>query len=268
MKNIQDFENKLLCGDNVEILSEMPDNSVDLILTSPPYDNLRTYNGYGFDLARLSPQLYRILKDGGAMVWIVADATVGEDETGTSFRQALHFKEMGFRLFDTMIYEKKGSSLPHKRYFQTFEYMFVFSKGKLKTRNLIADHKNKWAGVTQFGAPTVREANGEVTLRKKRVVKEYSLRTNVWEYNAGYGFGHVDKHLAHKHPATFPMALAKDHIISWTNEGDFVLDPFNGSGTTTKMAFLLNRRYCGMDISSEYVKLAEERLEYAKTNGI
>tara|TARA_R110002126_G_scaffold103706_1_gene236811 strand:- start:131 stop:964 length:834 start_codon:yes stop_codon:yes gene_type:complete len=266
--------NKIICGDNVEELKKFDDDSIDLTITSPPYDNLRNYkrtidgrkiehNGYSFPFEELAEELYRVTKPGGIVVWVVGDATEKGSETGSSFRQALHFMEMGFNLHDTMIYEKNSISFPSKnRYYQIFEYMFVFSKGKPKTINLIRDKKNKWAGVKYWGDISARDKEGKlVTNENKRDYKvpEYGIRNNIWRYNTGKGFSAKDKE-AYKHPAIFPEKLAEDHILSWSNPGDIILDPFVGSGTTAKMAVLNDRQYIGIDIVEEYCDIANERL--------
>jgi site-specific DNA-methyltransferase (adenine-specific) len=202
-----------------------------------------------------------VTKPGGVVVWVVGDATIKGSETGTSFRQALYFMQRGFFLHDTMIYQKTGCAMPAKnRYLSNFEYMFVFSKGKPKTYNLICDRKNRFPERWGKGRK-VRRPDGSWSFRENYVAKEFGRRFNVWKYNnGGQGYGSSDS-FAYKHPATFPEALANDHILSWSNEGDTVLDCFVGSGTTPKMAKLLNRHYIGIDISAEYVALAEQRLD-------
>lgn len=189
--------------------------------------------------------MYRVTKPGGVVVWVVGDATVGGSETGSSFRQALTFTNVGFKLHDTMVYEKNSSTFParkgSKRYTQIFEYMFVFSKGVPKTANLICDKPNKWAGHKDFSG------------KLKNPVPDYSPRTNIWKYTTSFN----DKT---GHPAPFPEALARDHIISWSNPGDVVLDPFIGSGTTAKMAILTGRNYIGFEISEEYCDIATRRV--------
>ena len=250
--------NQIIQGECVKIMRTFPNNSIDLVVTSPPYDNLRNYKGYSFDFENIAKELYRITKQGGVVVWVVGDAVVNKSESGTSFKQALFFKEIGFNLHDTMIYKKNGSPYPEKtRYFQNFEYMFVFSKGVPKTINLIQDRKNKWLG--SWGKQSTRDKKGNLHKASKIVCKEYGTRFNIWEINNGDGFSTKDK-IAYEHPAIFPEALARDHIISWSNPGDTVLDPMNGSGTTTKMAKLLGRNYIGIDISEEYCNIARERL--------
>ena len=244
--------NKIHCGDHLKILKEVDNESIDLTLTSPPYDNLRTYNGYEFQFEKLANELFRVAKQGGIVVWIVGDATINGSETGTSFKQALYFKEIGFNLHDTMIYQFAGTGAKGSNYcyWQNFEYMFVFSKGKPKSINRIKDHKN-----IKFGSKAghIGEfANGTRKERGIRVIPEYSVRPNVWIYGGSIG----DKT---KHPAMFPEQLAQDHIISWSNKGDLVLDPMNGSGTTTKVAELLERDFIGIDISQEYCEIANER---------
>ena len=237
--------NKIYCGDCLELMKQIPDKSIDLTVTSPPYDNLRTYNGYTFDFEGIAKELYRITKEGGVVVWVVGDATIKGSETGTSFKQALYFKEIGFNLHDTMIYEKNSASYPaHKkssRYTQIFEYMFVFCKGKIKTHNLICDKKNKWAGYKDF--------SGKI----KNPVPNFSPRNNIWKYTTSFN----DKT---DHPAVFPEELAQDHILSWSNEGDTILDPMAGSGTTLKMAKKNNRNYIGIEISPEYIDIINKRL--------
>ena len=239
----------------------MDDESVDLVVTSPPYDNLRTYNGYCFDFENIAKELYRVTKQGGVVVWIVNDATENGSETGTSFRQALYFMEIGFNLHDTMIWKKETCAFPSStRYYSNFEYMFVLSKGAPKTTNLIADRKNIWAGTNVHG--TYRDRDDQTHRRndewRKKVFDDYGVRFNVWEIT-------TEKQNKTGHPAPFPEALARDHIISWSNEGDVVLDPFMGSGTTAKVARALNRHYIGFEISAEYCEIIRKRLEQTKT---
>ena len=260
--------NKILCGACQEVLASLKEECVDLTVTSPPYDNIRDYKGYSFeeeDFRAIVRQLFRVTKKGGVVVWIVGDATMKGSESGTSFRQALGFMEGGFKLHDTMIYEKNTSSFPArrtgKRYTQIFEYMFVFCKGKIKTGNLICDKPNKWAGWTNWGKNTQRGKDGKLKKTKDiKPVPEFSPRNNIWRYNVGKGFNSSDKE-SHGHPAIFPEKLAEDHILSWSNEGDVVLDPFVGSGTTCKMAKKNKRHYIGIDISEEYCNLARSIIE-------
>jgi site-specific DNA-methyltransferase (adenine-specific) len=225
----------------------MSDGFVDLTVTSPPYDGLRTYNGYSFDFESIAKELYRVTADNGLLVWVVGDAVITGSESGTSFRQALFFKEVGFKLHDTMIYEKNSPAYPagknSNRYTQIFEYMFVFAKGKVPN-HLICDKPNKWAGFKDFSG------------KLKNPVPEFSPRNNIWKYTTS--FNKV------KHPAPFPEAMAQDHILSWSDEGATIYDPFMGSGTTAKMAVLCNRNFVGSEVSSEYCELANERLN--KTN--
>ncbi len=250
--------------DCLEGMKLIPDGSVDLVVTSPPYDNLRTYNGYCFDFENIARELFRTVKDGGIVVWVVGDATIEGDETGTSFRQALFFKECGFKLFDTMIYQKPplGTVGNNNGYWQTFEYMFVFSKGKPVTINLICDRKNK--DVRPVFSGTKRTVEGSLKNISHGGHTEYGRRTNIWKYLVGKGHSTKDL-IAHKHPAIFPEQLAADHIHSWSNEGDVVLDPFMGSGTTAKAARALGRHYIGFEISAEYCDIIRQRLEQTKT---
>ena len=264
IKIIDNFINKIINDDSENALKNIPSDSIDLTVTSPPYDEIRDYNGYNFNdysSSNIIKELFRITKQGGVVVWIVGDATINGCESGTSFRQALKFIEVGFKLHDTMIYEKNTSSFPAKRtgnrYTQIFEYMFVFCKGKITTSNLICDKPNKWAGHTNWGKNTNRLKNGELQETTDiKPVPDFSPRNNIWKYNVGKGFNSSDKE-SHEHPAIFPEQLAEDHILSWSKEGDIVLDPFSGSGTTCKMAKKNNRLYIGIDISEDYCKLAE-----------
>jgi len=252
--------NEIICGNAVEVMRTMPSDSVDLVITSPPYDDLRNYNGYSFNLDGIARELFRVMKKGGVIVWVVGDQTIKGDETGTSFKQALHFKQVGFNLFDTMIYLKtpRGAVGNNKTYWQTFEYMFVLSKGNPKTINLIKDRENKDARDGDSG--TKRLSDGSLLKLKRAGYSKYGRRTNVWEYLIGKGHSATDN-IAYKHPAIFPEKLVRDHIISWSNLGDVVLDPMCGSGTTCKVAKLNKRDFIGIDVSSEYCKIAEERLK-------
>lgn len=237
--------NKFFIGNNVEIMKEkIADNSVDLTVTSPPYDDLRTYNGFIFDCESLLKELYRVTKQGGVVVWVVADKTHKGSESLTSFKQAIMAKEIGFNVYDTMIFAKNNPvPLNHRRYEQEFEYMFIFSKGLPKTFNGLRQP------CTTHGKRISRYRNNDEWKPSKTVVtKKDKLRGNIWYYNVG-GSGTQDKT---GHPAVFPEQLALDHILTWSNEGDTVLDCFCGSGTVPKMAFINNRNFIGMDISEEY----------------
>ena len=248
----------------LETMKRMEDNFVDLTVTSPPYDNLRTYKGFTWDFESVAKELYRVTKQGGVVVWIVGDATVKGSETGTSFKQALYFKEIGFNLHDTMIWLKSNPTPRDPkslRYYDAFEYMFIFSKGKPKTCNYIKE-KSKTAG-RNFGSAPMRRQDGSnrddrTEKLKNTKVKEYKIKSNVWEYPIGSGIT-KDK-ISFKHPAIFPEKLAEDHILSWSNEGDTILDPMAGSGTTLKMAKKNNRNYIGIEISPEYIDIINKRL--------
>lgn len=264
--------NKIIQGDCLEVMKDIFDGSIDMVLTSPPYDNLRTYNGsldWGEHVWKpVIQELFRIIKDGGVVVWVVGDATIKGSETGTSFRQALYFKEVGFNLHDTMIYEKFGVPFPEfNRYYPIFEYMFVLSKGKPKTHNLIIDRKNNYAGHKLDRLKHGRQKDGTLKQSscygKNRKIKEFGVRFNIWRISNQKGSGHKDK-FANKHPATFPEKLAHDHIISWSNEGDTILDPFAGSGTTGKVAKELNRSYILIEKEPEYINIIKERVSNNK----
>ena len=244
--------NRIYNENCLDTMARMPDGVIDLTVTSPPYDNLRTYNGYEFDFEPIARELYRVTKKGGVVVWVVGDATVNGSETGTSFRQALYFKEIGFNV-ETMIWEKMGNGCLGSNYFygQNFEFMFVLTSGKPTTTNLLRDRKN----VQMAG--TVNTSNGHLDqsgkgVNRQIIRQEFGVRHNIWQINPFQNS---------EHPAPFPEQLAKDHILSWSNEGDLVYDPFMGSGTTAKAAHQLKRRWIGSEISSEYVELANKRLE-------
>ncbi len=248
-------------GDNVSVMRTMPSESVDLVVASPPYDNLRTYGGHSWDFPGVASELTRLLKPGGVIVWIVADATIDGSETGTSMRQALHFKDAcGLNLHDTMIYKKAGSSpnIHHPRYGHCWEYCFVISSGTPKTFNPHKKRKNSTAG--QFDRPeTKTQKNGECKSFDvgNRFRPSESIECNIWEYVVG---GWSEDEGVEDHPAYFPEALARDHILSWSNPDDTVLDPFVGSGTTLKMAKLAGRFGVGIEIEKRYVEIAINRL--------
>jgi len=255
MKNdIEPFLDRVICGDNCEVLATMPAETVDLVVTSPPYDDLRTYGGHSWNFPRLSSELFRVLKLGGVIVWVVNDATINGSETGSSFAQALHFKSLGMNIHDTMIWSKPNFSAVGAlqcRYAPTFEYMFVISKGAPKTFNPIKDRKCLTSGKPKGG--TIRQKDGTTKRMSNEgwIQPEMGQRFNVWEINPETQDGH---------PAPFPHALASDHIQSWSNPGDVVLDPFAGSGTTLKAAKEMNRRFIGIEINPDYVEICHLRI--------
>lgn len=237
-------------------MAKMPDGYIDLTVTSPPYDNIRTYNGFDFDFKSVAKELYRITKPGGVVVWVVGDETINGSETGTSFVQALYFKKIGFNLYDTMIYRKLNRPpLNHLRYEQEFEYMFVFSKGKPKTINLIREECKLVGKITRG---TVRNQGGNTLVVKHgygKPVKATKPLGNIWTFAVGQ-----EKEVAGAHPAIFPKELAHNHIITWSQPGDLVYDPFMGSGTVAKVSILNKRNWLGSEISKEYCKLIEEQV--------
>lgn len=252
----------LFCGDAKDVLQDLEDSSIDLILTSPPYDDLRDYKGFSFDFESIAKELFRVLKKGGVIVWIVGDSVIRGSESLNSFRQALYFQSLGLNIHDTMIYQKNNFSNPSKtRYHQIFEYMFVISKSNPKTFNPISDRKNIYVGYSSLGRNTTRKKDGSFAKQKKRTIKEFGMRYNIWKGNTS---GQENMCKSIKHPATFPLWLTKDHIISWSNENDIVLDPFCGSGTTGVAAKMLKRKFIGIDIESSYIDLAIERIKNTK----
>jgi len=254
----------------IDGMNQMDAESVDLVITSPPYDDLRTYNDsskWDFNVFKdVAHAITRVLKPGGVIMWNVNDATINGGESGSSFRQALYFMDScGLRLHDTMIYEKSGIAFaagPHSvRYSQAFEYCFIISKGKPKTVNIIMDKKNKWAGVSSWGNAKARKKDGtlEDAGKKSKETREWGARTNIWRIINSGGFGQSSK-TSYKHPATMPEELARGHIISWSNPGDLVLDPFMGSGTTAQMAIEEQRNFIGFEIDPTYYEMCVNRI--------
>lgn len=244
--------NTIYNEDCLETMAKMQDGFIDLTATSPPYDNLRTYNGYSFEFESIAKELYRITKDGGVVVWVVGDATINGSESGTSFKQALYFMECGFNLHDTMIWNKPNAmpNISNKRYTPSFEYMFVLSKGIPKVCNRITENC-KYAGKTIQTHTTNKESI--MSHKNRKETKKTKPLKNVWDIKVfGTNYGH---------PAVFPEKLANDHISSWSNENDIVYDCFMGSGTTAKMAILNNRNYIGSEMSKEYCEIAKKRIE-------
>ena len=261
---------EIINDDCIKLMKKMPDNCIDLTVTSPPYDDLRDYeNELVWDyktFRKVARELYRITKNGGVVVWIIGDKTDKGNKSLTSFKHALYFQEIGFNMYDVIIYEKAGAAPPHpNRYFNSFEYMFVMSKGKPKTINLLKDKKNSWAGMSTFADVTRREKDGSLTNKGKKIINEYGVRTNIWRYNNGKGFSSKDK-IAYEHPAIFPEKLVEDHINSWSNPGDIVFDPFGGSGTTAKVSIELDRRWIYVEKVDKYCEIAKERINNMRGN--
>ena len=259
--------NKIYCESNLETMAKMPDGFIDLTVTSPPYDNLRTYKD---DIDKswsehvwkpIIKELFRVTKKGGIVVWVVNDATINGSESGTSFRQALYAMECGFNLHDTMIYERVSPFPQDNRYHPSFEYMFIWSKDKPKTFNRIMEKRT-----SKTGGSTFRQKDGTLAKPDEKAKErlnnsnkqEDTSRKNIWRYSVGGSSTKDD--IAFGHPATFPELLASEHIYSWSNEGDLVYDPFMGSGTTAKMAHIYKRNWIGSEMSQEYVDLANKRL--------
>lgn len=253
------FIDKITEGDCLDVIRKFEAESVDMVLTSPPYDNLRSYKGYVFPFENIARELFRVLKPGRVVVWVVGDATIDGSETGTAFRQALFFKEIGFNIHDTMIFRKKNPipQIYRKRYNNEFEYMFVFSKGPVETHNpIMVDCLH--AGLELNGTTYKNYSKTEQKRSKMaKPVKNRKIKGNIWEYVVGKNLEDQD---AKEHPAPFPCALARDHILSWTNRGEIVLDPMCGSGTTCRAAKQLERKFIGIDISEDYCRIARKRV--------
>ena len=250
-------------------MKRLPADSIDLVVTSPPYDNIRSYDRKyrAFDFEKTAEGLLKIMKPNGVIVWVVGDQALDGNESGTSFKQALHFKEIGFKLVDTMIYNKAGVRVlgtPKHLYWQNFEYMFIFSKGKPET-NLIEDKISKhYVPGGRFNKFSDRNYDGTMTRKRKtRHKNQFIKRTNVWTYKIGFNLGTNEK-VAYEHPAIFPDQLAFDHIRTWSNEGDIVYDPFMGSGTVASQSIRGNRKYLGSEINEKYIDIINKRIEIAK----
>ena len=245
--------NNFYIGESVEWMQDnMPSNFVDLTVTSPPYSDLRNYKGFLFNFECIAKELYRITKESGIVVWVVGDKIHNGGETLTPFKQGLYFKDIGFNMHDTMIYQKNAFPFPDKtRYAQVFEYVFVLSKGNPKTTN-IKQVPTKVKNRNKNKKSSYRTQSGEVAPMLYTIGKDKRNKENIWLYEVGYMKTTKDK-IAYKHPAQFPEQLAEDHILSWSNGGDIVFDPMCGAGTTCKMAWLNNRKFIGVDCSEEYI---------------
>ncbi|MEK7399338.1 MAG: site-specific DNA-methyltransferase [Candidatus Poribacteria bacterium] len=252
--------NEIYCIDCVEGMKKLPEHSIDLVVTSPPYDDLRNYNGYKFNFEKIAEGLFRVLKKGGILVWVVSDKIKNGDRSLTSFKQALFFQEVGFNVHDVMIYRKKNTPFMRTNaYTNCYEFMFVLSKGKPNTFNPL---KTKTARNGREKLVFNKKADG-INKKVWGELKEEKTLTNIWDYAVGLHGSTSDK-IAFQHTAIFPEKLAEDHILSWTNEGDIVFDPMCGSGTTCKMAKINNRKFIGMDISEEYCELSKSRVNLAE----
>jgi len=247
----------LRLGDCMTFMPSLSEGSIDLTVTSPPYDNLRNYNGYTFSFEGIASELYRVTKNGGVVVWVVGDKVVNGNRSLTSFRHALFFQECGFNVHDIMIYRKRNTPFMRSNaYTNCYEFMLVLSKGSPNTFNPIME-KTVRQGLEMLPYNKGADAVNNKTLKE---LKPEKTRTNIWEYAVGLG-GTTSDREAFKHPAVFPEGLARDHIISWSNKGDIVFDPMMGSGTTGKMAVLLERRFIGVEVSEEYFEIAKQRIE-------
>ena len=267
--------NKTHLMSNIDGTAEMEPESVDLVVTSPPYDNLRDYNdssSWNWEtFTKVADGLIRVLKPGGIIAWNVGDAIVplhgkkkanGTSRTGTSFKQCLYFMENGLNFHDHIIYEKPaarfGASAAGIRYSDVFEYVFILTKGRPEHVKVIADKPNKGFGTTftKDGGRNKDGTRNRDAAKTKIAVKEFGVRHNIWRINNS--FGAQGNKRAHEHPALMPAQLASDLIKSYSFEGDLVLDPFMGSGTTARMAYQQGRNFIGFEIDETYHKLCEE----------
>ena len=261
--------NKIICEDNITYLKTLPDECIDFVITSPPYDELRDYNGYKLDLHGLGIELLRVLKDGAICVMVIQDSTKDFAKSLTSFRTIVDWCDnIGFRLFECNIYNRQGTEGAwwKKRFRVDHEYMPIFLKGK---RPQYFDKENikipsKHGGKVMTGA-NIRTKNGQTGSRKVKINPTKCPGTVMSFGNTCGG----ESKLKSKHPAVFPNMLAYDMIECFCPKDGIVIDPFNGSGTTTLAAKCLGRKYIGIDVSEEYNQIARERLEteiiYRKT---
>ena len=257
--------NSIYCGNCVDIMKQIDNETISLVCTSPPYDNVRKYGGFVFDFEKIALEITRVLKPGGMIVWVVNDQYIDGSRSLTSFKQCIYFKEKcGLNVHDIMIYQKSGFNFPaNNRYHQVYEYMLCLSKGAPSIFNPITDKLNAYPGQKAHGKHRGSDENNYVDMSKivkAKPIGEFGKRYNIWYYKVGGGNVTKDK-IAYKHPAIFPDELAKDHIVSWTNPGDLVLDPMCGSGTVCKMAKLNNRNFVGIEVNPEYCNIANERLK-------
>ena len=247
---------RLILADCRDVLPTL--GRVDAVVTSPPYDNLREY-GETFDGLDWEPVIYQIatmLHKGGVCVWNVADATVNGSETGTSFRQALYAKSCGLNIHDTMIYIKENVNFPESiRYFSGFEYMFVFSNGRPKTFNPIKDRRNKWAGSVMHGTDRQPDGSTKPISGLGKVIQPLGMRFNYWMMS--------NNQADTGHPAPMPYSMAADHIITWSNPTETILDPFMGSGTTGVACVNLGRKFIGIEREERYFDIACKRIAEA-----
>ncbi|MFH1192783.1 MAG: transcriptional repressor LexA [Candidatus Jorgensenbacteria bacterium] len=253
--------NKIICGDTVEVMKKFPDNSVDMIITSPPYDSIRDYKGFSFNLHETGKEIFRVLKGGGIAVMVIQDQTKNFGKSLTSFKTIIDWCDnVGFKLFETTIYRKYGAEGAwwNKRFRVDHEYMPIFLKGD-RPHYFNKEHlkiPSKHGGKTLTGGGT-RLTNGVRINTRPIKINPMKCRGTIWEYmTAGDG-----SRLKHQHPATFPNQLPYDFINCFCPPGGIVLDPFVGSGTTTVAAKNLGRKYIGIDIAKEYCNIAERRMK-------
>ncbi len=250
-----DCSARLIVGNCVHVMRNMPAGLIDLTVTSPPYDSLRDYKGYVFPFEEIANELFRVTAEGGVLIWVVGDRIQG-GRSLTSFRQAIYFQEIGFSAHDVMIYQKKNTPFTRSNaYTNAYEMMFVLSKGKPATFNplKVPTQRHGYEMLTHNKLPD------GINKKKLGELKKEKTRTNIWSYAVGFG-GTTSDRIAFQHPAVFPEKLALDHILSWSNPGDLVFDPMCGSGTTGKMALLQGRDFIGIDMSAEYIAIASQRL--------
>lgn len=251
---------RLLTGDACEILPTIRESSVDLTVFSPPYDGLRDYKGKpSFDMAVLGREILRVTKEGGVCCMVIQDATKNGAKSLTSFRTACLFADLGWRLFECCIYSRAGvpGAWWTKRFRVDHEYIFIFTRGdglprRFDKTSLMVE--SKYAGITAGG--TKRTTKGDFVAIKKTVISPLKCRGTIWHYAASNTERNKTKS---EHPATYPDSLARDIISCFSKEGDLVLDPMMGSGTTGIASVNMGRRFLGIEISVQYMEIAKRR---------
>jgi site-specific DNA-methyltransferase (adenine-specific) len=253
--------NRIYCTDCVEGMKQIPGSSIDLVVTSPPYDSIRNYNGFTFDLHATGQGIHRVLRDGGIAAMVLQDQTSNFGKSLTSFRTVLDWCDnIGFKLFECVIYRKYGpeGAWWRNRFRVDHEYMPIFLKGN---RPNYFDKEplkipSKHGGKVMTGSGS-RRTDGKTNHAVTRMINPTKCRGTVWDYLMA---GDKDP-IKRKHPAPFPDQIPKDFIGCFCPPGGIVLDPFMGCGSTAMAALALGRRFIGFEISPEYCSLAEERMK-------
>lgn len=255
--------NKIHHFDAVVGLRLLPADCIDLTLTSPPYDWIRDYNGTfdpaKFPFVRIAEELYRITAPGGVVLWITRDQQQDCCESGTSAKQMLYFKNIGFNV-QTMIVD--SISARHRRYCYGMppQFCFVLSKGRPKAFHPIRDKPNTEPG--RIKSWSARNRDGRIRKGKPKEIPKYGRRSHIWLYPTGFGLVSDDP-LPRNAPAPMVETVAGDLMLSYSNPGDLILDPMAGLGTTGKVAVKLNRQFIGFERVRKYCDVANDRVRQA-----